>query len=195
MPCIAIIAALPASAPQIFGKTLVCRSLDVAARVAKETDLNCVTMEGDQVRCIHCTAHIVPSHCPGVAAPSQRSLSRPRRPSLQPAAANHHRLLLLLQVERRGTFRGGYYDASRSKIQAMKEIKVGYGCGCGCGRGRGAGVVVQACGAAFEWWAVVQHRCCHLCELSADPLFPAPPSPSPHPTPLLQQGHRPQPVV
>ena len=34
---------------QIFGKTLVCRSLDVAARVAKETDLNCVTMEGDQV--------------------------------------------------------------------------------------------------------------------------------------------------
>lgn len=39
------------------------------------------------------------------------------------------RPLLPLQVERRGTFRGGYYDASRSKIQAMKEIKVGGGPG------------------------------------------------------------------
>ena len=71
----------PAPAPrpaQVFGKTLVCRSLDIAARVSKDTDLNCVTMEGDQ-------------------------------------------------VERRGTFRGGFYDASRSKIQAMKEIKVGGG--------------------------------------------------------------------
>lgn len=27
------------------------------------------------------------------------------------------------QVERRGTFRGGYYDPGRSRIQAMKEIK------------------------------------------------------------------------
>ncbi|PSC68878.1 structural maintenance of chromosomes 3 [Micractinium conductrix] len=59
---------------QVFGKTLVCRSLDVAAKVARETNLNCVTMEGDQ-------------------------------------------------VEQRGTFRGGYYDTNRSRIQAMKEIK------------------------------------------------------------------------
>lgn len=29
------------------------------------------------------------------------------------------------QVEQRGTFRGGYYDTNRSRIQAMKEIKVG----------------------------------------------------------------------
>lgn len=28
------------------------------------------------------------------------------------------------QVERRGSLRGGFHDASRSKIQAMKEIKV-----------------------------------------------------------------------
>lgn len=59
---------------QVFGKTLVCRNLDIAAKVARETDLSCVTMEGDQ-------------------------------------------------VERRGTFRGGYHDSNRSKIQAMKEIK------------------------------------------------------------------------
>lgn len=30
-----------------------------------------------------------------------------------------------VQVERRGTMRGGFHDTSRSKIQAMKEIKVG----------------------------------------------------------------------
>lgn len=33
----------------MFGKTLVCRNLDIAGRVARETNLNCVTMEGDQV--------------------------------------------------------------------------------------------------------------------------------------------------
>jgi structural maintenance of chromosome 3 (chondroitin sulfate proteoglycan 6) len=60
---------------QVFGKTLVCRNLDIATRAARESDLNCVTMEGDQ-------------------------------------------------VERRGSLRGGYHDTSRSKIQAMKEIKV-----------------------------------------------------------------------
>jgi structural maintenance of chromosome 3 (chondroitin sulfate proteoglycan 6) len=69
---------------QVFGKTLVCRNLDVAARVARETSLNCVTMEGDQ-------------------------------------------------VERRGTFRGGYYDASRSRIQAMKEVKVRAGADAAAG--------------------------------------------------------------
>lgn len=35
--------------PQVFGKTLVCRNMDVAAKAAKESNLNCVTMEGDQV--------------------------------------------------------------------------------------------------------------------------------------------------
>ncbi|KAL6781958.1 SMC3 [Auxenochlorella protothecoides x Auxenochlorella symbiontica] len=32
---------------QVFGKTLVCRDLAAAARVARETDLACVTMDGD----------------------------------------------------------------------------------------------------------------------------------------------------
>lgn len=36
---------------QVFGKTLVCRNMDVAAKAAKESNLNCVTMEGDQVGC------------------------------------------------------------------------------------------------------------------------------------------------
>lgn len=40
---------LPSPALQVFGKTLVCRNLDIAAKVARETDLSCVTMEGDQV--------------------------------------------------------------------------------------------------------------------------------------------------
>jgi chromosome segregation ATPase len=46
--------ATPVAAAQVFGKTLVCRNLDVAARVARETDLNCVTMEGDQARSAGC---------------------------------------------------------------------------------------------------------------------------------------------
>lgn len=35
--------------PQIFGKTLVCRNLDVARHVALESNLNCITMDGDKV--------------------------------------------------------------------------------------------------------------------------------------------------
>lgn len=39
----------PIHGSQVFGKTLVCRNLDIAARAARESDLNCVTMDGDQV--------------------------------------------------------------------------------------------------------------------------------------------------
>lgn len=34
---------------QVFGKTLVCKNLDVATDAGRTTDLNCVTIEGDQV--------------------------------------------------------------------------------------------------------------------------------------------------
>lgn len=34
---------------QVFGRTVVCRDLNVATRVAKNDDLDCITMEGDQV--------------------------------------------------------------------------------------------------------------------------------------------------
>eukprot|EP00697_Spironema_sp_BW2_P008745 gnl/Spiro4/23446_TR11595_c0_g2_i2.p1 gnl/Spiro4/23446_TR11595_c0_g2~~gnl/Spiro4/23446_TR11595_c0_g2_i2.p1 ORF type:complete len:950 (+),score=268.79 gnl/Spiro4/23446_TR11595_c0_g2_i2:1039-3888(+) len=34
---------------QVFGKTLICRNLDVAASMAREFNLNCVTLEGDKV--------------------------------------------------------------------------------------------------------------------------------------------------
>ncbi|XP_022912891.1 structural maintenance of chromosomes protein 3 [Onthophagus taurus] len=33
----------------IFGKTLICRTLDVATKLARETGLDCVTLDGDQV--------------------------------------------------------------------------------------------------------------------------------------------------
>eukprot|EP00894_Picocystis_sp_ML_P003562 jgi/Pico_ML_1/54079/g4504.t1 len=33
---------------QVFGKTLICRDLDVGTNVARTTQLNCVTLEGDQ---------------------------------------------------------------------------------------------------------------------------------------------------
>lgn len=33
----------------IFGKTLICRNLEVATRLARTTQLDCVTLEGDQV--------------------------------------------------------------------------------------------------------------------------------------------------
>jgi structural maintenance of chromosome 3 (chondroitin sulfate proteoglycan 6) len=35
---------------QVFGKVMVCRDLDTATRVARESNyLNCVTIKGDQV--------------------------------------------------------------------------------------------------------------------------------------------------
>ncbi|XP_048504676.1 structural maintenance of chromosomes protein 3 isoform X2 [Beta vulgaris subsp. vulgaris] len=34
---------------QVFGRTVVCRNLDVAARVARTDGLDCITLEGDQV--------------------------------------------------------------------------------------------------------------------------------------------------
>lgn len=32
---------------QVFGKVMVCKSIEVATRVAKEAGLTCVTMDGD----------------------------------------------------------------------------------------------------------------------------------------------------
>lgn len=34
----------------IFGKTLICRNLEKATDLAKSTGLDCVTLDGDQVR-------------------------------------------------------------------------------------------------------------------------------------------------
>ena len=34
----------------IFGRTLICRNLEVATQLAKTNRLDCVTMDGDQVR-------------------------------------------------------------------------------------------------------------------------------------------------
>lgn len=60
---------------QVFGKVVVCRSLEVATEVAaQDGNVSCVTMEGDQ-------------------------------------------------VERRGALRGGFFDARKSRIAAMKEYK------------------------------------------------------------------------
>lgn len=33
----------------LFGKTLICRNLDVATKLARTTGLDCVTLDGDQV--------------------------------------------------------------------------------------------------------------------------------------------------
>jgi structural maintenance of chromosome 3 (chondroitin sulfate proteoglycan 6) len=37
------------AAKRVFGKTLVCRTLETASQLAKSDDLDCVTLEGDQV--------------------------------------------------------------------------------------------------------------------------------------------------
>ena len=37
------------SPAQVFGKVLVCKDLDVAGRAAHTSNLNCVTIKGDQV--------------------------------------------------------------------------------------------------------------------------------------------------
>lgn len=33
----------------LFGKTLICRNLDVATKLARSTGLDCITLDGDQV--------------------------------------------------------------------------------------------------------------------------------------------------
>lgn len=35
----------------IFGKVLICRSLEVATQLARSTHLDCITLSGDQVSC------------------------------------------------------------------------------------------------------------------------------------------------
>lgn len=43
----------------IFGKTLICRNLEVATSLAKSFHLDCVTLEGDQVMNIHFFFHFL----------------------------------------------------------------------------------------------------------------------------------------
>jgi structural maintenance of chromosome 3 (chondroitin sulfate proteoglycan 6) len=33
----------------VFGKTYICRDLDVATKISAQYNLNCITLEGDQV--------------------------------------------------------------------------------------------------------------------------------------------------
>lgn len=33
----------------IFGKTLICRNLEIAATISKQSMLDCITIDGDQV--------------------------------------------------------------------------------------------------------------------------------------------------
>ncbi|RVW84169.1 Structural maintenance of chromosomes protein 3 [Vitis vinifera] len=37
------------NASQVFARTVICRDLDVATRVARTDGLDCITLEGDQV--------------------------------------------------------------------------------------------------------------------------------------------------
>ena len=62
-------------AVQVFGKTMVCKDLEVATEVSRSSDLNCVTMDGDQ-------------------------------------------------RDKKGTLTGGFIDSSRSRLAAMRAIKV-----------------------------------------------------------------------
>ncbi len=66
---------LVSRAVQVFGKTMVCKDLEVATEVSRASDLNCVTMDGDQ-------------------------------------------------RDKKGTLTGGFIDSSRSRLAAMRAIKV-----------------------------------------------------------------------
>jgi hypothetical protein len=37
----------------IFGRTLICRNLEVATQLARTTGLDCVTLDGDQVKLVY----------------------------------------------------------------------------------------------------------------------------------------------
>lgn len=37
---------------QVFGRTIICRDLDVATRVARTDGLDCITLEGSMTLCV-----------------------------------------------------------------------------------------------------------------------------------------------
>lgn len=42
----------------IFGKTLICRNLEIATTISKQSMLDCITIDGDQVNTFYNTCEI-----------------------------------------------------------------------------------------------------------------------------------------
>lgn len=42
----------------IFGKTLICRNLEIATTISKQSMLDCITIDGDQVNIFKLMTHL-----------------------------------------------------------------------------------------------------------------------------------------
>jgi structural maintenance of chromosome 3 (chondroitin sulfate proteoglycan 6) len=87
----------------IFGRTLICRNLEVATNLARSTHLDCVTLDGDQV---------------GYRRRYIRFLTSLHFlwPFILPEVFSD-----LVQVSSKGSLTGGYFNKSRSRLEIQKS--------------------------------------------------------------------------
>jgi len=91
---------------QVFGRTLLCRDKNVASEFSKKYNLDCVTVEGDQVRC--CSV----AECDSATALTPPSLWCMR--CVYPRS--------LLQVNRRGALRGGFINQDKCRLNSHTQV-------------------------------------------------------------------------
>ncbi|CAG0882056.1 unnamed protein product [Darwinula stevensoni] len=86
----------------IFGRTLICRNLEVATQLARSAQLDCITLDGDQVK-LSCYIR--------------------DRPLLLLFTGGHgsRRFGLCVQVSCRGPITGGHFNTSRSRLDTQKN--------------------------------------------------------------------------
>ena len=90
---------------RVFGKTLVCRTLEAASQLAKSDELDCVTLDGERMGCWLCVR--VVCACVGVVCVCVEVVA------MTPAGD---------QVSRRGALTGGYQDARKSRMEAWRRV-------------------------------------------------------------------------
>jgi len=86
----------------VFGKTMVCRNIDVATQIARQHNFNTITMDG--IMLPHC--HHGANSC------------------VLNGAAPFFVIHTGDQVNKKGALTGGFIDHRRSKLEAQKEIRV-----------------------------------------------------------------------
>ena len=99
---------------QVFGKTLVCRSIDLCSHFAKTANLDCITPEGELVGIkylTHISSRIFLCLFSILAV-------------IFDACLLAHTMSTCVgdQVARKGTLTGGYYDPNRSRLRVQHEI-------------------------------------------------------------------------
>ena len=82
---------------QVFGRTLICRDIDRASYFAKNSNHDCVTLDGVSISPHTHTHTLLLFMCCYMSSGDQ--------------------------VSRKGTLTGGYYDTRRSRLEMQKQMK------------------------------------------------------------------------